>query len=176
MTSIIKVDNIQSSGGTGAITIDSSGNVSITNKLLIPSVPAFRIGRGTAQSVTSTGITLIEFNESSGDNHFMQGGITLSGGVVTVPVAGVYQFCANVRLSSIGAGYAELRLYKNNTAASNNFGYVINGSPDGSNESLTLTTMYQLDANDNVRLNVNTNSDGAYTISANSELTGHLVG
>ena len=51
MASELHVDAIKHSGGTSALTIDSSGRV------LQPSVPANRVGFGSLnQSITSTGL------------------------------------------------------------------------------------------------------------------------
>ncbi len=49
MASELHVDAIKHSGGTSALTIDSSGRV------LQPSVPAFRVGLSSNQSITQAG-------------------------------------------------------------------------------------------------------------------------
>ena len=69
MASELHVDAIKHSGGTSALTIDSSGRV------LQPSVPAFRVSLISDQSITATGDHDIEWDEgttSESDNAFTQ--------------------------------------------------------------------------------------------------------
>lgn len=170
VTGELEVDTIKDTGGTTAIEIDSSGRVTL------PAVPAFRIGLTANISVTSTSLTTITFNETTTDNHFLQG-FTLSSGVITVPVSGVYMFGGQVRIDNLNTGYVELRFYINNSASGNNFSYVINGDPATNYQSLTFGTVLNLSANDDVRLYTFTNADDAYNImTTGTELHGHLVG
>ncbi len=80
MSSVLKVDTIQNTAGTSALTIDSSGRV---NRGVIP---AWRVGR-TADATISSGhatTTVIDYNETSNTNRnfFIQGGCTISSGVL----------------------------------------------------------------------------------------------
>ena len=127
MTSVLKVDNIQNSSGTSALSIDSSGVVTQ------PVVPAFRL-EFDGQSFTSAGtkdMLLDTAVDSAGtDNRrFMQGGISITSGnaSVTVPVTGVYQINANCRIDGVGTGYLSFSLKHNGSTT--NDGYDISGTP-----------------------------------------------
>lgn len=90
MTSILKVDTIQSSGGTGALTIDSSGRVAQ------PALPYAMVNASDA-TPTVTPNDVVPFNN-----------VVSSRGIVwdtsaysfTVPVTGIYGFSGNVRLNA----------------------------------------------------------------------------
>ena len=86
MTGIIKVDEIQNNGGTTGLTIDSSGRVNQ------PALPAFfALGTASGYQACTTSNSVISEWSTSGTGYFSQGGLTHSSGVVTVPVAGVYE-------------------------------------------------------------------------------------
>ena len=57
MTSILKVDNIQNSSGTSAMTIDSSGNLALPN---IGSNALYRTGTWTVTDVSGNGLSLTQ--------------------------------------------------------------------------------------------------------------------
>ena len=171
MASEIGVQTIQHTNGTDAMTIDSSGRVQM------PVVPAWRVGKTSNQDVSSTGDVLITFNETDTDNCFLQGGVTLSSSLVTVPVAGVYQVNFVARVDGIGSGYVVARLQKNAVATGNSDTYCIVG--DGMSttyDNLTMSDVFKADAGDNFRVLFYANSDNAYTINNNTTFSGHLVG
>jgi len=91
MTSIIKVNNIQNSSGTSALTIDGSGNVSVPQNLLTPTRPAFSVRLATTSATDSQNVfsdTVVEhFNQGS---HFKTSGT--NNGKFVAPVAGLYIF------------------------------------------------------------------------------------
>ena len=86
MTSILKVDNIQHSGGTTGLTIDSSGRV------LTPANPKFSVRLATATSSSNfTSISDVPFDTTDFD---VGNCIAISSDVATftAPVTGYYQF------------------------------------------------------------------------------------
>lgn len=170
MTSILKVDNIQNSGGTAAMSIDSTGRV------FLPQVPSWRVSLTAAQSVTAAGNSIIQWNNTSTENCFVQGGITISSYQVVVPVAGVYQCNFNVRLDGIGSGYVIIQMVRQNTTSGSSETYHIDGDPPTDYVSFAGADVYNLDANDNMKVTVYTSADAAYTIQSNSTFSGHLVG
>ena len=97
----INVNTIANASGTSAITVDTNGTIQMPQK------PAWRIGLNAGQSSTSTGGVgeLITFNNTSTDNCFIQGDLTLSGGILTCNVAGIYQVNANIRIDDVSTGY-----------------------------------------------------------------------
>ena len=171
MTGIIKVDTIQNNGGTTGLTIDSSGRV------LTPVVPAWRVGKTSNQDVSANGNVVITFDETDTHNCFLQGGVTLSSNLVTVPVAGVYQVNFVGRIDGIGSGYVVARLQKNSVDAGNSDTYCIVGDGMSSNyDNLTMSDVFKADAGDNFRVYFFSSADSAYTINNNTTFSGHLVG
>lgn len=85
MTSILRTDTIQSTSGTEAMKVDSSGYVTMTQR------PAFRVGRSANYSHTSGG--LIQYDDLVGQQHYNQGNhYSTSTYKFTAPVDGVYFF------------------------------------------------------------------------------------
>ena len=77
--------------------------ISSTGAVTKPSQPAWSVGLSSAQTISSPSI--IAWNQSSGNDCFIQGGVTLNGdnGRVTVPVAGKYMLFASIRTEDPGA-------------------------------------------------------------------------
>lgn len=112
MTSVIKVDNIQSSGGTAALSIDSGGRITT------PAKPAFLVSRSATISLTEGNphqvlpFDQVQFdigsNFNTTNNHYV------------CPVDGVYFFALNVRFDSTTQGaseYIRVFIYKGSDAA-----------------------------------------------------------
>ena len=79
MTSIIKVDNIQNSGGTAALSIDSTGRV------FEPAKPFIQLFRNVNASYSQDSIiTGFRVNDSRGITY------NDTTGIITVPVGGLY--------------------------------------------------------------------------------------
>ena len=171
MTGIIKVDTIQNNGGTTGLTIDSNGVVTQ------PAIPAWRVGLTGNQQVDATGNTTIIFNNSTTSNCFLQGGVTLSSGLITVPVAGVYQMNLVCRFDNVGSGYMVGRLQKNQTGAGTSDGFIIVGNGLSTNyDNLTGSEVFRCAANDTLSVEIFSSADAGYQINNNTTLTGFLVG
>ena len=172
MTSIIKVDNIQSSGGTAALSIDSSGRVSRSV------LPAWRIGRSANQTISQgSDLADVIFDNSSSENCFIQGGCTLSSGVITVPIAGVYQVNASIRMNNVSANYFEIYITRNNVSTGNSStAYQLIGSPNSTYDSGSVSSVFSLSASDNVRVEVFGGGDTSYNVSQYSVFSGVFLG
>ena len=147
MTSIIKVNNIQNSSGTSALTIDGSGNVSVPNNLSTPTRPAFSVrGYGSIKTGSVNGVTLhasaqiiynwqsVIINRGSAFNN--------STGIYTAPVAGLYQVHAGFGYKSSG-NYLKLILFLTSSDDVNSghiSGWNLN---DGQHYSLQLSTIVE---------------------------------
>jgi hypothetical protein len=100
--------------GTGAgdthILVNGNGSsadigMSITSAgaVTTPNQPAWSVGLSSEQNITAP--TSIIWNQSSGNDCFLQGGVSLntSNGRITVPVAGKYVILASIRTEVTGA-------------------------------------------------------------------------
>lgn len=171
MTSTIKVDTIQNSAGTTGLTIDSSGRVSRGV------VPSWRIGLTSNQSVTvSNTVVDVLWDRTSAYNTFLDGGCTLSSGVVTVPVDGVYNINFNVRFDNIGSGYIISRIVINNDTTDMSETYNIDGSPPSNYQTLSASDVFKLSANDEVKITAYSFTDSSWSIVSNSSFSGVLIG
>lgn len=174
MSSILKVDEIQNTGGTTALTINTDG------RILQPAKPAWRIGRGSSVDVIGgqAANTIINFNSTNNTarRFFTQGGITVSSGVVTVPVTGMYLCGSTVRFDGIGGGYALIRMVVNSETDSGYGSYDIRGTPDAAYFSLGDTTIFPLNANDTIHVQYYVSTDTNFDINLRSYFWGYLVG
>jgi hypothetical protein len=176
MTSIIKVDEIQSKNGTSALTIDSSG------RILQPAKPAFKMEMGVASGATNWG------NHTDGHKflpdtmRFNIGGhaeITATQGQFTCPVDGLYCMMYRLNFDSMAAAvYVNAYFMLNNSP--------INGSRDRSGRNIedpqggnyhtsNNTELFQFSAGDVISVNFFTHSDTSSNLRDGSVFQGYLV-
>ena len=160
----------------GHVRIDGSGRVTKPNQ------PAWRIGRGSSYTITNgqAANSVINFNSTSDTTRrfFTQGGITVSSGVVTVPVTGVYNVGATIRLDGVGGGYAIVAIRINNDSDSGTGTYNIKG-PSGfsaSYQSWSESTVFKLNANDQVKVYYYVQTDTNFDVNSRSYFHGYLLG
>lgn len=175
MTSVLKVDTIQSSGGTTGLTIDSNGVVTR------PVVPAWRAtaihdDRGASGPFAVTWSTA---TDTSDNRRYRLGGVTLGGSSpanheFTVPVTGLYQLNVNMRIDELNTGYVTMFIRVNDSTVSDAF--TILGTPSTNYETINLADVYYMEANDQVSVVVSSSSDTSYEIDGNSTFSGVLVG
>ena len=192
MSSILKVDTIQNTGGNNLITTDSNTTslknpngttglaIDSSGRVTQPTKPAWRIGRGSSFTVTNgqAANTLINFNLTSDTTRrfFTQGGITVSSGVVTVPVSGLYHVGSAVRFDSVGGGYTIVSIRINNDTDSGTGTYNIKGTPDTNYFTLAESSVFDLNANDQVKVYYYVQTDTSFSINLRSYFWGYLVG
>ncbi len=171
--SILRVDTIQHSNGTSALSIDASGRV------LSPNKPAFQVRGSAPQSITATGNSTVNYdtvivnvggNYSTGNTRFI------------APVAGNYLFGSNTRIDSLnmttGADYHRLYFAVNGSASLALYGHSIVSIVTTVANYLTLniTGLISLSANDFVQVFVLSNSDISYSIlPQESQFWGYLI-
>ena len=170
--SSLKVDTIKSTGGTTAMSVDSSGRV------LRSVLPAFRVGLDSNQNLSSLGPNKVTFNTDSGNSCFLQGGVTHNNGTITVPVAGLYQINAHMRVDDVSAGYyIILYIAKNQVLTGLNTGYFLVDEHGPSYHTMVGTDLHQCEANDELECYLYVQSDTNYHVEANRSLfSGFLVG
>lgn len=179
MASELGVQTIQHTNGTDALTIGSDGSVTLAGKLL-PSGqtawPAFRVALTADQSETATVTAItVEWDRTSDENCYLQGGMSISTGVITVPVDGIYLFSAVLRVDNIGSGFVTGSIVVNDDSAGNKDTYIISGSPSGAQENLTGSVHFKLSAGDTVSTAVLSQNDTNWRIDTNSSFSGSLI-
>ena len=142
MASTLKVNEIQHTGGTSALTIDSSGRISQ------PAKPVFRAtGNNATQSLSNATNTLVLFDVAETN---VGGGYDTSNGRFTVPVAGFYHFSASLLISHSGATRMDLNFFKNGSV------FVSHEFRDGgsvtTNASVHASCDAQLDVGDYIQV------------------------
>jgi hypothetical protein len=172
MSSILKVDQIQNAAGTAGLTIDSNGVVSKSV------VPAWRVGLSSddLRTVTTPATVPFDITNSSANRCFLSGGITVSGGVVTVPADGLYQVNANIRVDAVGSGYFIVKVVINGSDSSASEVYIIDGAPASNYRTVTGAEVYSLEAGDTVEVTATTSADTSWDIQSNSTFSGVMIG
>ena len=169
MSSILKVDTIQNTGGTTGLTIDSSGRAKL------PNVPCFHVYNDNT-NFSSTSVSKWTANVTVIDNG---NNFDLTNNRFVAPVAGHYYMAWSALFRTVTSGF-RVWWYKNggiytnpdDTAASDIY-MSISGQSMG-----TMTGVFNLNASDYVE--VYYQSSGAGDIYGNDNMhngwTGHLIG
>jgi len=169
MTSILKVSEIQDpTNSNTALTIDSSGNVNIPNRLTTGTIPAFRAYSSASgwQSFGNTSENVMPFNSTDFNvgNHY-----DTTNYKFVAPVSGLYSFYfqwysdATISDSYLRVGSTDITFSRIRTQGA----------------TVTASLIYQLSANDEVKAlgRVNsTNADDWYAAPTYSYFEGHLIG
>lgn len=114
MTSIIKVDNIQNSGGTAAISIDSNGQVSMPNTV---EIDHWRLPADFATNAAT--VTGWERNDDATFS-YVGTGMTESSGVFTFPKTGLYKVTGEFEINcSTSDSAATLNIMVSSDSGSN---------------------------------------------------------
>ena len=159
------------------IIINSNGIVTKPNQ------PAFNV-KGTNMVRNDTSGYICQFDDKSDTGCFDNGGnFNTSTYKFTAPVTGTYYFFTNIRLDSFSSGYIRTGFLSTNHGTSQFWqipetGHVISyyNSPNNIKHISTSTVM-QLDANDEVYVYQDPNSDTSFTCYLNeSSFGGYLIG
>tara|TARA_A100001388_G_scaffold269709_1_gene246395 strand:+ start:470 stop:1030 length:561 start_codon:yes stop_codon:yes gene_type:complete len=186
MTSILKVTEIQDpTNSNSALTVDSSGRVSRGV------VPAWFLTLGTsAESRTAAGEAAVQFavQADSGFNQtYIQGGASVSNGVVTVPNTGLYYVNGNCRLDSLASGQwgrVGISINSHTIFDSANTYQTMRLTPtmlvdvNGENfNGMDVSAVLKLSANETVEIRASVYNDTSWNISLyDSHFTGYFIG
>ena len=174
MASTLKVQNIAHTGGTTAITVDSTG------RILTPARPAFSVhlstttASGDYTSLTDVPMDTIDFNIGNCV------GISSSVATFTAPVAGIYHINLHLTLNSAeSSGHISSYLFIDNTADSTstdlNWRHI--EDPQGGTYSMAHSNaLMQLSANQTVRPKISINVDTSIAIRRGCRFWGYLIG
>ena len=155
-----------------AVTVDGSGRVSRST------IPSWRVALSADQNETSSGSHTVEFNNSSTENCFIAGGCTLSAGVITVPVAGLYFISSTVRFNNVSSSYyIILRSVKNGSMAGAEDTYAIIDDHGSLYHTITITDLFQCNAGDTLEMSGYVQSDTSWSYDGQtSHFNGYMVG
>lgn len=178
----IKVNKIKSQQGSDAFTIASDGGVTYETSLAITGgTPAWRIGRATDQNFTTSGSYVKaewDNTDDADENIFMQN-VTYSSGFITVPVAGIYQINATVRIDGLttDSGYFILSIRRNNINASNADTYLLKQRYTSTYVSFNVSDVFKADANDTFSIHYYSSNDTSWHANNNvSAFSGARIG
>jgi hypothetical protein len=174
MASTLKVDTIAHTGGTSAMTVNSSGVVNT------PARPAFSVHLATSTSsgdytsLTDSPMDTIDFNIGNC--------VAISGDVATftAPVTGIYHTSFMLTVSSAeGSGHVSSYLFIDNTANSTstdlNWRHI--EDPQGATYSVSHSNaLMQLNAGQTVRPKISINADTSIVIRRGCRFWGYLIG
>ena len=171
MASTLKVQNIAHTGGTTAMTVDSSG------RILQPTKPAFSANRSSSLTIDNSNATVV-FNAVTHNqgNHYNS-----SNGIFTAPVSGLYYLSAAIGAQISGdSRYFVIYLQTSNTSYQD---ILLSRRDNAVNTSGTtyagvnVSGVVSLTANDAVRVKVEIENSSTATVTDKScYFTGYLVG
>ena len=162
---------IEHPNGTDALTVDASGRV------FRSVIPSWRVKVTSAQEVDqNSSVTNVIWNRTSGAKCHLDGVTLSSDGKITVPVAGLYQASAVLRLDSVSGQYIEMQICHETTGgAITEMGYTISGVPGGNYENATNSVTDKCEANEKLFVRLFT-ADNDWRIQTTSEFSGYLIG
>ena len=152
MTSILKVSEIQDpTNSNTALTIDSSGNVNIPNKLTVGTIPAVFAQGGydgdksieTSDRLGATNDGQAAFRTDGTGGSFIQGSMSYDSatGEFTVPIDGLYHIYGQYYINQPASG--RIQIYINDVAIA--LGHT---GPDA--QTCAVSTILNLSANDEI--------------------------
>lgn len=153
MTSVLKVDNIQNSSGTSAISIDSGGRPLIANG----KVPCFHVYRAASQSLASGALTTVIYDS----NHFLHDWtLDTTTGILTAGsnAGGIYMLKARGRINTGTDNNVSFRMALNGTNIQSAFCY------SEYYQQLEVAMLYEISAGDTMSTNTYHNTGTTETI------------
>lgn len=160
--SILRVDTIQHSNGTAALTIDSSGRV------LRATVPAFTVYNNGA-SAAASGAT-ITYNTTRWN---IGSSMNISTGLFTAPIAGFYFFSFQSLVEINNTAIIEVFFRKNGASLNYTRAYDAENVTTPYGPTVTITTIEQLSLNDTMSVYLNS---GSFHGNFSSQFCGYLIG
>lgn len=156
MASILKYNKAQHTNGTDAISIDTSGKVTVTQPLQSTIMPAWRVGLSADQSVTSAATwTKVEFDNVDISSQFLfNQDVTFSGGTATITHAGIYQVNTSVRVDALttDSGYFILAFRMNGTTDFSADTYFLTQRYNASYQSFTISDIFKCAVGDTLEV------------------------
>jgi len=168
MASILKVNELQHTGGTTALTIDANG-------YLFAKLPHFLIRNTSAQSIPDSTYTAIEFNDTVLDTHSFA---DLSNNKITFnsTTAGVYQVNFGGKMNNISAARVGYWLRKEGVISTGPYvGYFEAESSSASYLYPTFNFIYQFNDGDFLELDMFHSAGAAVSTYPQSQAIGFFM-
>ena len=123
MTSTLKVNTIQHTGGTTGLAINSAGVVTQ------PAKPMFRVKQSSDQAIPNATATTVQFNDKTSSGAFDIGGYFNTSNYRYIPqVAGYYFVASTVTIKATSVDYVIIYISKNNSSIYRNLGMESNAA------------------------------------------------
>lgn len=168
MASIIRVDDLQDSGGNSYLSSDGSGTVTVGNSAL-KNTPAFSVNLTSTQSVSNSSETKVTHNNTLIDTN---SGWDSSNYRYTFPTTGKYLVTHSVRFESTSAARVISWVRKNGSSSDNLNTIETNPNSSGVNPSAGGSFIYSFTANDYIEHYVFQNAGSSKNIEVGSN---HLI-
>jgi len=139
MTSVLKVDTIQNSSGTDALTVDSSGALTASNQPLV-SARSENAGQVSAGNIVIWNIEDIDRGGNFASNVF------------TAPVAGNYMVNTSVLYDNTNDAISHLRLDLDTGSGFSAYVESYADRDSGDYKTMTITAIVDLSSGDKVRI------------------------
>ena len=144
MASIIRVDDLQDSGGNSYLSSNGSGTVTVGNDAL-KNTPAFAVETTSTQSVSNSSETKVTHNSTRFDTN---SGWSTSNYRYTIPTTGKYLVTHGVRFQSTSAARVISWVRKNASSSDNLNTVEINPNNSGVSPGISGSFIYDFTAGD----------------------------
>lgn len=171
MASILKYNKAQHTNGTDAISIDASGNVTVTQPLQSTIMPAWRVALDADQSVSAAATwTKVEFdNVDTSSEYLFNQDVTFSGGTATITHAGIYQVNTSIRVDALttDSGYFILAFRINGATTGASDTYFLTQRYNSTYQSFTLSDIFKCAVGDTLEVWGFSSNDASWHYSGN---------
>ena len=168
MASILKVNEIQHTGGTSALTTDTSGRVFRSN------IPHFIAGISSVAGVDYTSWTKFPFLKQTHAGIAESSDFNDANNRYIAPVAGLYWFSWQARFDGVGGNYIQTEMRVNGTSVNKYRG--LNGPASTTYHTIGSQGIIQLNATDYVEAWVTISGDTSVNLDNDANFHGYLIG
>jgi len=168
MASTLKVDTIQTSGGTTSLTTDSSGRVFRSN------IPHFIAGTSAVSGANYTAWTRLPFVKQTHAGIPASSDFNDANNRYIAPVAGLYWFSWNARFDGVGGNYIQTEMRVNGSSLQKYRG--LNGPASTTYHTIGSQGIIQLNAADYVEAWVIISGDSSVNLDNDANFHGYLIG
>ena len=149
-------------------------------QVTFPDRPAFSTRVDVDQSFTTAGTWhTVDFDTGSTSYpwiNYAKGGATVTNGVFTVSLAGLYSFSARLRVDGVGSGYLWSTLSVNNSNSPNVLINDLDGTPSSAYTTIKLDGVYDLSVGDTVSVKLYSSADASFEVENYSSFQGYFLG